>query len=206
MGSRNIPFRRDTSSITVQRNWYGKGMNGMDRDEGESKVQMKVRLDQSLRDYLESAANERGVSINREIVERLERSRQAGSTYDEVMGKETVAVTDIIGMVLRQVSELAARLEPISREQGWLHSPYAFDQAARGVCAALEAFRPVGDMPDLSAVSWMERVGENTASHVLELIAARKGSWERRIAARLGSLIDDAAAKLAPPATPAEDK
>jgi hypothetical protein len=162
---------------------------------------MKVRLDQSLRDYLESAATERGVLINREIADRLERSQQAGSTYDEVMGKETVAITDIIGMVFRQVSELAARLEPVSRERGWLHSSYAFDQAARGVRAALEAFRPAGDPPDFSpAVSWMERVGENTASHVLEVIAARKGPWERRIAARLGSLIDDAAAKLAPDA------
>lgn len=174
----------------------------MDQDGApEGKVQMKVRLDRSLREFLESSAAERGVSINREIVDRLERSRKASSTtYDELMGGEVVAISDIIAMVLRQISDLARAVEPMARERGWLHSPYAFDQAARGVRAALEAFRPDGDLPKFNT-PWVERVGENMAAHVLEMAAARQTSWARRVASKLEGIIDAAAAKLAAGAT-----
>lgn len=178
----------------------GQGMMDQD-DASEGKVQMKVRLDRSLREFLESSAAERGVSINREIVDRLERSRKASSTtYDELMGGEVVAISDIIAMVLRQISDLARAVEPVARERGWLHSPYAFDQAARGVRAALEAFRPDGDLPKFNT-PWVERVGENMAAHVLEMAAARQTSWARRVASKLEGIIDAAAAKFAAGAT-----
>lgn len=81
-------------------------------------------------------------------------------------------------------------LDPVAREQGWLHSPYAFDQAVRGAGKILEAFRPTGgDMPDLSSVPWMQQAGEGIARSVLRGVAAGQGGWQERVRAKLGGLI-----------------
>jgi hypothetical protein len=103
----------------------------MDKEQ-EPQVQLKVRLPQDLRDHLSAAASARGTSLNREIVDRLENSRRGTAAQSEdVLGREAVAIIIIIASILRHVSDLCAALEPVARERGWMHSPYAFDQAAR---------------------------------------------------------------------------
>ena len=125
-------------------------------EEPEPQAQLKLRVGRELREYLEAAASARGVSLNREITDRL-----------------------VIGS-----------LDPVARERGWLRSPYAFDQAVRGACEVLEAFRPTGgEMPDLSGVPWMERAGQGIARSVLRAVTAGRSGWEERVRAKLGDLL-----------------
>lgn len=172
--------------------------------ERATKVQLKVRLDPYLRDHLEAAATEHGVSINREIVDRLERSRRAESPFDEEAGGKTVsAITEIIGQVLWEIARIAELIDPVAREEGWLHSPHAVDQAIKGVSAVIESFhppRPSEPIQDhLRGAPWMgeSRAGASIAKAVLKNIATEKDrhGWQERVRAKLGDLIVKGEAK-----------
>lgn len=101
-------------------------------------------------------------------------------------------------MALRYLSELCGALEPVTREKGWIHSPYAYDQAARAVGALFQAFRPSGASPDFSNVDWMEKVGVNMARTAVGAIAAGRGPWEVSVADKLGDLLGTAMSRLSP--------
>jgi hypothetical protein len=160
-------------------------------EEPEPQAQLKLRVGRELREYLEAAASARGVSLNREITDRLERSREDESLFEEEMGgKEMAGIIEIVGRTMSQIGSVIGSLDPVARERGWLRSPYAFDQAVRGACEVLEAFRPTGgEMPDLSGVPWMERAGQGIARSVLRAVTAGRSGWEERVRAKLGDLL-----------------
>jgi hypothetical protein len=162
-------------------------------DEKEKpQAQLKVRIDRDLREYLEAAASARGVSLNREIADRLERSREGESLYEQHLGgKEIAAITEIVGMTMKLTKNTLGAIDPVAIEKGWLQSPYTFDQSVRAVGAVLETLRPAGDMPDLSGdAAWMERAGEGLGREVLGQVAYRTGPWQERVAGMLGELLD----------------
>jgi hypothetical protein len=161
-------------------------------EEQESQAQLKLRVSRDLRDHLEAAASARGISLNREIVDRLERSRKGESFLEEHLGgREIAAIAEIVGMTMKLVKNSLGVIDPVAIEKGWLHSPYTFDQAVRAICAVLEHFRPTGEMPDLSGdAAWMKASGENLGREVLAHVAYRIGPWQERVAGMLGDLLD----------------
>lgn len=163
----------------------------MDETQGPQ-AQLKVRIDRDLREYLETAASARGVSLTREVADRLERSREGESLYEQQLGgKEIAAIAEIVGMTMKLTKNTLGTIDPVAIEKGWLHSPYTFDQAVRGICVVLEAFRPAGEIPHLSGdAAWMERAGEGLGREVLGQVAYRTGPWQERVAGMLGELLD----------------
>jgi hypothetical protein len=161
-------------------------------EEQEPQAQLKLRVGRDLRDHLEAAASARGVSLNREIADRLEHSREGESLFEKHLGgKEIAAIAEIVGMTMKLIRNTLGTIDPVAVEKGWLHSPYTFDQAVRAICAVLEAFRPTGEMPDLSGdAAWMKQSGENLGRSVLADVAFRTGPWQERVAGMLGDLLD----------------
>jgi hypothetical protein len=164
-----------------------------------ARAEVKLRLDKDLKDVLEAAAERRGTSLNAEIVARLESSRRpTASGYEHLLGGESEAFCQAFALALKYVSEMTGAFEPISREQGWMHSPYAFDQAARAAVALFEAFRPTGDLPDFSNTTFMNEVGMNMTGTALRLIAARSSPWAQSLADKLGEPLETALTRLNP--------
>lgn len=86
-------------------------------------VQLKVRMKEPLRARIERAANQRGVSLNAEIVGRLEQSLlKEGAKYDEFGGEDYYRLGQVL-MLAIQEGEL------ISRER-WFATPDSIDKTA----------------------------------------------------------------------------
>ena len=99
-------------------------------EEPEPQAQLKLRVGRELREYLEAAASARGVSLNREITDRLERSREDESLFEEEMGgKEMAGIIEIVGRSMSQIGSVIGSLDPVARERGWLRSGGASNQA-----------------------------------------------------------------------------
>jgi hypothetical protein len=158
----------------------------MDRQPGKTAV--KVRLDPSLREFLEAAAAARGVSLNRELVDRLDRTRAVDSPEADAAAS---ALAALFGVVIADVVR-RERYEPIARERGWMSSPHVFDQVGQAVAAVLEAFRPEGPPPDLSATPWLRNAGRSDARETVCDVAAGRRPAHAWIAARLGDRLAEA--------------
>ena len=91
--------------------------------------QYPLRLPDDLRSRIEKAATGRDVSINAEILERLERSFDI---EDRLGGRQLFEIIETIASVMKTTGEHTAFFADSSRlhKQGkWLANPYAFDQA-----------------------------------------------------------------------------
>ena len=169
-------------------------------EEQEPRAQLKFRVSRELRNRLEAAASEKGHSLSQEIVNRLRSwEREVDSLLDaELSDGAPDAIIETVGRAMQDIGAVIGSLDPVGRERGWLHSPYAFDQAVRGACEVLEAFRPDGEMPDFSRVLWMERAGQDRARSLLRNIVEGGGIWEQRVREKLGEdLLKRAASRLA---------
>ena len=103
---------------------------------------MGLRVPEDLRERVEQAAENRNVSINAEILGRLERSFEI---EDRLGGPKVAKLVETIGTVMRSTGENTAFFVDDSEmhDQGeWLAVPYAFDQAIKAANTILEHHRP----------------------------------------------------------------
>lgn len=109
--------------------------------------QYPLRLPNDLRSRVEKASKDRNVSINAEILLRLERSFEM---EDRFGGPQVVDLVETIATVMKTVGEHAMMydddLTSIDQLRDWLFQPYAFEQAKQAVNAVLEAYRPKGEI------------------------------------------------------------
>jgi hypothetical protein len=113
-------------------------------------AEIKTRLKETLRAKLEKAAKRRGVSMNSELVDRLEQTFAAddmlAAAEDRAYPEHLAPIVTLIGDVMRGTGERAMTdALPSDLARSWLDDPYAYDQAVQAVMAVLEAFRPPGD-------------------------------------------------------------
>ena len=118
----------------------------------------QVRMKEPLRAALEEAARRRGVSLNAELVARLERSLEEDQRIEDVFGsaelfglmKAVASIMDMVGQNSRIVAGLAVG-PALASPRTWIDHPYAYDQAVQAACRVLEAVRPRGpiEMPDV---------------------------------------------------------
>jgi hypothetical protein len=104
--------------------------------------QYPLRLPDGLRSRIEKSAKDRNVSINAEILGRLERSFEF---EDRLGGPKVAELVETIGTVMRSTGEHTAFFVDSSKthDQGeWLAVPYAFDQAGKAAITILEHHRP----------------------------------------------------------------
>jgi hypothetical protein len=112
-------------------------------------AEIKIRVKEPLRARVAAAARERGVSMNAEFADRLERSFVQDEGLADAFGsRDLYAFMRAIAAAMTHAGEIAALVKPrpsTDDSLSWLTEPYAFDQAAKAAGCVIEAFRPPGD-------------------------------------------------------------
>jgi hypothetical protein len=155
---------------------------------------MNLRTDESLRDRLQAAADKNGVSVNKEMDERLKRSFEMGPDLFET--KELFGIAELIAVAVQKVNSQAAfYASPLRDHQFWIdhqshfwmENAYAYDQVIKAVQHILETFRPEGDPsapsprvanPDGLISDIMPRLGITIAKIVLAEVRAGKSHFD----------------------------
>lgn len=121
----------------------------MARNESHT-VHLQVRIREDLRQHLEQSAKGRRVSLNQEIVDRLEHVRDRTGLLTEVLklahGQRMAGILTALGLVMGIAGRLSARTSLKPRE--WTDDPELFENAFRAAVSLLEAARPEGAIPD----------------------------------------------------------
>lgn len=130
----------------------------VDRDK-RATVDLKVRMKESLRAQIESAALNHGISMNAEAVARLEQTFRDEGLLPEILdlayGRETAGLLILLAETVRHVGAssifLARGGEPqtvddaarlLTRE--WVSDPWAFQQVKTAVFIIFAALQPAG--------------------------------------------------------------
>ncbi len=147
--------------------------------------QYPLRLPDGLRSRIEKSAKGRNVSINAEILGRLERSFEI---EDRLGGPKVAKLVSTIGIVMGSTGERTATFLDGSKtyDQGeWLAVPYAFDQARRAANAILDYHEPKGPIvepkisPDLMpAVARTAKINLKDATTRWSKIFKDYGEWQ----------------------------
>ena len=108
-------------------------------------VQVKARMREPLRARLEAAAKRRRVSINSELVDRLEQS----FAKDEAFGGFTIAnmARLMAAAFLRGGQHAADADHPHWRPAHWISNSDCYDAAVKAVVRALKSMRPINLPP-----------------------------------------------------------
>ena len=109
------------------------------------KVQIPLRIPETLRARVESAAKRNGTSMNAEVRHRLELSF---ARQDRLGGPDLAQLVETIAIVMKSAGEHAGFVATgkVAKHGAWLVVPYAYDQALQSALAILEARRPPGEI------------------------------------------------------------
>lgn len=127
------------------------------RDEGVSgrqpsdNVQLKLRMKEPLRAAIERSAEERGVSMNADVIDRLERSFDRERMVEHLFGgPEVFGIAQIIARAMHErLRDVGLRKRrALEVPTAWLMDPYAYDQAVTAAYAVLERLRPLDGESD----------------------------------------------------------
>lgn len=151
-------------------------------------VQLKLRLKEPLRAAIERAAKERDVSMNTEMVGRLERSlsdRELVSRLDDLwLGRDVVGFLMLAERVMTETGQSAV-VASGKPGRSWLDDPYAYDRAVKAFLEVAEALRPEGPIPERPGDDWnpwpsfyMAEVAGGTA--------ISQSEWAKAVRDRLG--------------------
>ena len=153
-----------------------------------AKAQVPLRIVETLRARLEKSAKSRSVSMNAEIIERLERSYEI---EDRLGGPQLIVLMETIAAVMKSTGERAGFYETgkLTNWGEWLALPYSFDQATKAAITILEHHRPPGKIV-VPKPNVVEVIGVRGTKVDLKESAARVA----QLFAELGPLI--AASKL----------
>jgi hypothetical protein len=171
---------------------------------GRRTIQMNFRTEKSFQEQLQTAAKKNGVSVNKEMNERLKHSfdRQTDLFEDQ----ELFAIMQMVALAMQRTGAHAAFYASFSNDpQFWIDNAFGYDQAVQAAVRVLEAFRPAGDQsvpvprvsnPDGIISDLMKRLGKATADWVLAEIKAGKAHFDsaqemtERLKNNLGRLAD----------------
>jgi hypothetical protein len=148
----------------------------------ESDAQLKFRVSQSLRNRLEEAARTRGVSLNAEITDRLERSLYDERVYSMMFqGAGLFGIVKAIAVAMREAGQMSGihLHRTLEGSQNWPNDPTAYDQAMQAATGVLEAFRPDGPVSPMSltiplgdkSIDFLADLGKRVAGSVLAEIS-----------------------------------
>ena len=139
-------------------------------------VQLKVRMKEALRARIEKAAKASRVSMNSEILERLEQSFQIENRFG---GSHLIEVIETIATVMRSTGRHAEFYETgkLTSEGKWLTMPYPYDQSVKAAASILEHYRPPEKIvvPAAPPVELIEQVDPKKSAARLSQIYAQLG-------------------------------
>lgn len=146
----------------------------MPRRAEDAYARVSLRIKEPLRAQCEIAANKRGVSMNTEIADRLERSFEADQRIEAVFGsREVYGIMRAIAAALNMVGVSARTVQgQAAGDVQWLDDPYAYDQAVRATIRFLNATRPPGEVNPPRRVMASENGHEFDLTPLMEIIGA----------------------------------
>lgn len=115
----------------------------------EEDSQLKFRVERGLRERLEEAAAKNGVSLNKEITDRLLRSFETSSLHED---RPSYGILKLLQEAMNVAGESALFQEndfswEIARQKKWTDSALAYGRAMEAAITILEALRPPGHPP-----------------------------------------------------------
>jgi hypothetical protein len=139
-------------------------------------VQLKVRMKEPLRAMLEKAADERGISMNTEAVDRLQRTFQNQKVLQEALdlsfGAHISGLLMIIGDVMRATAQTVSFAENGDPSlEIWSEDPVVYDEVAKAVASVFAEHRPVGEILPPSKMAPASRA---TVSDIAQGIAVKR--------------------------------
>ncbi|WLA62382.1 toxin-antitoxin system HicB family antitoxin [Bradyrhizobium diazoefficiens] len=142
------------------------------------KIQIGLRVPDELHEALYAAAKRRGVSVNKEITDRLLK------TFDEDLVMSTGQESSAFYAVLR-VAAAAMHLAGLNTAaitsalvnpdalKTWMEYPFAYDQAVKAAATVFEALRPSGEITAPPATAdFAKLIGVGVANSILEEAAS----------------------------------
>jgi hypothetical protein len=164
---------------------------------------LSFRLTPESKARIDKAAAASGRSISQEVELRLDLSFRDIDAFDRAIevghGRQIAGLLMLFGRVMRDVGAHAAHLSTGTIDSNWLTDPFAFDQVAKGIATALEAFRPAGEArapaeQDAERAARLGRLGELLARGAIEAIknpvrGGEIGEWARPVRECLGNAV-----------------
>src|ERR1700674_1254231 len=103
---------------------------------------LKVRLRESLRSKIERAAKSRGVSMNAEMVDRIDESFEKEAEIERLFGSDKVfALMKVVSSAMHLTGQFP---NAGSEYPHWLQNPVAYQEATLAAARVLEALKPKG--------------------------------------------------------------
>ena len=127
----------------------------MTKRKSTDQVQLNVRMREGLRAKLEQSAKKNYESLNREVVDRLERSFDRQDLLVEALsmtyGKRLAGILMIVGRAMEEAGRQAAFATDLRRSSdSWMEVPFAYREAFRAAALVLNALRPPGEVTGLT--------------------------------------------------------
>jgi hypothetical protein len=135
------------------------------------KIQIGLRVPEELRAKLQDAATARGVAVNKEISDRLERSFSEEVAVSAEGSPDLYSILRVLAAAMDAAGPMAAIMSTLNVEAGkvWIGNSIAYEQALKAAVAVLEAFRPkVATAPHASMSDSVNALGTEMATGILE--------------------------------------
>lgn len=165
------------------------------------KFQMNLRVPEDLREKIQTAANERGVAVNKEISDRLEKSFNEGMTISAAEDDgQLYSILRVVAAAMDVAGSMAAIMSTLNPDAGktWINNSTAYEQAVRAAVTVLEALGPqaaTAPHPDMS--DSVLTLGTRMANAILEEAATgltrtppTENARAQKLHAGLGSLVE----------------
>jgi hypothetical protein len=108
-------------------------------------IQINLRIPPELRDQVQAAAGQRGVSMNKEITDRLKRSLER-SSHRAWHSQATEELLELIGDAMNSAGSSAlfslTHSWDLARQQDWIGSAYAYGRAVEAATKLLDKLKP----------------------------------------------------------------
>jgi hypothetical protein len=148
------------------------------KTEAEGPAQLKLRVDPKLRRFLERSAHTKGVSINREVTDRLSRDVTRDVFDDQVMfyHPRVRGIMALLATAMRQAEQ--------AKGTSWFEDAPTWALAVEAANVVLNALRPPGAVETNEAnykrqKAFSELVAQWTIENVLAAKAGQDGSQGR---------------------------
>lgn len=135
------------------------------------KIQIGLRVTDDLRTRLLDAATARGVAVNKEISERLERSFSEDMVVTSDSSAELYSILRVVAAAMDSAGNMAAIMSTMNPEagKGWIENSIAYQQALQAAIKVLDELKPkAATTPHPSIPDYVNTLGVEMATGILE--------------------------------------
>jgi hypothetical protein len=136
------------------------------------KIQIGLRVPEDLREKIQAAASQRGVAVNKEISDRLEKSFDEGMTFSETDGDgQLYSILRVVAAAMDSAGPMAAIMSTFNHEAGktWISNSIAYEQAFQAAVKVLTELRPqIATAPHPQMLDSVKTLGSKMATAILE--------------------------------------